>query len=268
MPSSFIRYEQRGRVVHLTLDRPQSRNAIATQADCDDLVAAFRRAQDAAGVSCAVLTGSGSAFCAGGDLKAMKARSGIGALDSPVATRANYRRGVQSVIRALWDCEVPMIAAVNGPAIGLGCDLASACDLRIASTSARFASSFISVGLVPGDGGAWILPRAIGLAKASEMIFTGEMLDAAQALSFGLVSRVVADDRLLDEAQILAERIASRPAKALRLTKRLLRESQHQRLSDILELSAAYQALAHETEDHREAVDAFTEKRSPVFTGR
>lgn len=265
--SSFVRFEQEARIVRLTLDRPESRNAIATHEDCEDLVANLRRVQDDGNLSCVVLSGAGSAFCAGGDLKAMQARSGIGALDSPAATRGNYRRGVQRVIRALWDCELPMIAAVNGPAIGLGCDLACICDLRIAANSAKFASSFINVGLVPGDGGAWILPRAVGLAKASEMIFTGEVLDAAQALQCGLVSRVVADDALIETAMALANTIASRPAKVLRLAKRLLREGQQQRLSDVLELSAAFQALAHETEDHREAVAAFVGKRPPQFTG-
>jgi len=185
----------------------------------------------------------------------------------PADTRSNYRRGVQRAIRAIWDCEVPAIAAVNGAAVGLGCDIAALCDIRIASESARFASTFVSLGIIPGDGGAWILPRAVGLSKASEMIFTGEMLDAAQALASGLVSRVVAPERLLPEAGELAGRIAAQPATALRLAKRLLREGQQQRLSDVLELSAAYQALAHETADHREAVDAFVEKRAPKFGG-
>lgn len=268
MSTAFARYEQTDRVVVLTLDRSQSRNAIGSLQDCEDLVQALTRAQQDSSVSCMILTGSGSSFCAGGDLKAMKARSGIGALDSPAATRANYRRGVQGVIRALWDIEVPMIAAVNGPAIGLGCDLATLCDIRIASDSARFASSFINVGLIPGDGGAWVLPRAVGLAKASEMIFTGQTLDAQEALRFDLVSRVVAPARLLAEAQEIAAQIVSRPARTLRLAKRLLREGQQQRLSDVLELSSAFQALAHETEDHAEAVDAFLQKREPRFTGR
>lgn len=264
----FVRYAREGRIVTLTLNRPETRNAIATQADCDDLVASLARAQQEPEASCIVLTGAGSAFCAGGDLKAMQQRRGIGRLDSPVATRGNYRRGVQSVIRALWDCELPMIAAVNGPAIGLGCDLACTCDLRIAADSARFASSFINIGLVPGDGGAWLLPRAVGLANAAELMFTGDTIDAQTARQMGLVSRVLPDAELMAEAGRLAARIVSRPAKTLRLTKRLLREGQQQRLSDLLELSSAFQALAHETADHEEAVAAFGEKRPPRFEGR
>jgi enoyl-CoA hydratase/carnithine racemase len=124
------------------------------------------------------------------------------------------------------------------------------------------------MGIVPGDGGAWILPRAVGLSKASEMIFTGDTITAAEALACGLVSQVLPADQLLAAANALAERIVCNPAKALRLSKRLLREGQQQRLSDVLELSAAFQALAHETRDHAEAVDAFLEKRSPVFTGK
>lgn len=267
-PSPFAHAEPHGPTLLLTLDRPERRNAIATLDDCRDLVAAIESAQQRDEIRCVVLTGRGSAFCAGGDLKAMQTRSGIGALDSPVATRDNYRRGVQSVIRALWDCELPMIAAVNGPAIGLGCDLATLCDMRVAATSARFASSFINVGLIPGDGGAWILPRAVGLAKAAEMIFTGETLDAAEALACGLVSRVVDDAQLLTAAFALAAKVAAQPARSQRLAKRLLREGQQQRLADLLELSSAYQALAHETADHREAVEAFVAKRQPQFTGR
>ena len=193
MSNSFVRYEQQDRVVTISFDRAADRNAIATQQDCDDLAAAFERAHHDAGVSCVILTGDGSAFCAGGNLKAMHERRGIGPLDQPADTRANYRRGVQKVIRQMWDCEVPMIAAVNGHAIGLGCDLACVCDIRIASESARFAESFIRLGLVPGDGGAWLLPRAVGDAKAAELALTGEMIDAQEALRIGLVSRVVPD---------------------------------------------------------------------------
>ncbi|MBL6751005.1 MAG: crotonase/enoyl-CoA hydratase family protein [Nevskia sp.] len=268
MAEPFVRYQRDGKIVTLTMNRPAARNAIGSHQDCEDFVAAVQRAHDEAGVNCVILTGEGSAFSAGGDLKAMKARSGIGPMDLPDSTRANYKRGVQRIIQTLWNCEVPMIAAVNGHAIGLGLDLACICDIRIAADSARFASSFIKVGIVPGDGGAWILPRAVGLSKASEMIFTGDTLDAATALSIGLVSRVVPAGELMPAALELAGRIACNPARALRLAKRLVREGQQQRLSDVLELSAAFQALAHETEDHREAVDALLGKREPNFTGR
>jgi len=263
----FVEVERRGAVAILRLNRPESLNAIATHEDCDDLVAALHAVHDDRNVSAGILTGAGRAFSAGGNLKAMQQRNGIGPLDQPDSTRANYRRGVQGITRAFMEIEVPMIAAINGHAIGLGCDLACLCDIRIAAESAKFSASFIKVGIVPGDGGAWSLQRVVGYAQAAEMLFTGDRYSAAEAKAFGLVGRVVPDDQLLDEALTLASRIAANPARALRLTKRLLREAQHQRMADILELSAAYQALAHETADHREAVDAFLEKRTPSFTG-
>lgn len=268
MSEPFVKYEQEGRVVVLTLNRPDERNAIGDLDACNAMAAGLERAHADAGVSCVILTGAGSAFCAGGNLKAMRERTGIGRLDSPAATRANYRRGVQKVIRALWEVEVPLVAAINGHAIGLGLDLACLCDIRIAADTAKMASSFINVGLVPGDGGAWILPRTVGLSKASELIFTGDTIDAAQALACGLVSSVVPAADLMKAAMAMAGKIASRPAQTLRLSKRLLREGQHLRLTDVLELSAAFQALSHETEDHTEAVNAFVEKRTPKFTGR
>jgi 2-(1,2-epoxy-1,2-dihydrophenyl)acetyl-CoA isomerase len=267
MREPFVKHEMTGRIATLTLNRPDVRNAISTLEDCTDLVNALETAERDDSVSCVILTGSGGTFCAGGNIRAMKERSGIGPTASPVGTRDNYRRGVQSVIAALWKCEVPMIAAINGHAIGLGLDIACLCDLRICADTAKFASSFIRLGIVPGDGGAWILPRAIGSARAAELMLTGDTYDAPAALSMGLVSAVVPAGGLMAEAHTLAARIVANPPRTLRLTKRLLREGQQQRLQDILELSASFQALAHETPDHHEAVQAFLEKREPRFTG-
>jgi enoyl-CoA hydratase/carnithine racemase len=197
----------------------------------------------------------------------MKDRTGIGPLETPLATRANYRRGVQRMSRAFHACDVPLIAAVNGFAIGLGNDLACFCDMRIASDKAKFAAGFIKMGLIPGDGGAWALPRAVGYARAAEMLFTGDTLSAEEALAYGLVSRVVPAESLMDEALALAERVAANPPRSLRVAKRLLLDSQALRLNEVLEMSAAYQALVHETPDHHEAIDAFLAKRKPNFTG-
>jgi len=210
-----------------------------------------------------IVTGSGKAFSAGGDVKDMKKYED----DTlrPVSIRTEYQQGIQRLTLAMYNLEVPMIAAVNGYAIGAGCDLTCMCDIRIAGESAKFAESFIKVGLIPGDGGAWLLPRVVGMSKAAEMAFTGEMLDANAALACGLVSRVVPDDQLLAEAGVLAAKIAANPGPTLRMTKRLLREGQVTRLSSLLELSASYQALAHKTAEHAEAVNAFMEKRKPDF---
>lgn len=263
----FIRRETHGKVAVLTIDRPDSLNAIGTLEDCDDFAAAVEAVGADRGISAFVLTGRGRAFSAGGNLKAMQERTGIGPGAQPGDTRDTYRRGVQRIVRALMDCEVPAIAAVNGHAVGLGCDLACLCDIRLAAASAQFSCSFIKVGLVPGDGGAWSLARVVGYSMAAELFLTGDRFDAARAQEIGLVSRVVPDADLLPEAMALADRIAANPARALRLTKRLLREAQTARMSEILELSAAYQALAHETADHKEAVAAFLAKRPPIFTG-
>ncbi len=264
---TFATYAKSGRIATITLNKPEARNAIGTQQDCDDLAGALWRAHDDAEISAVILTGAGKAFCSGGDLKAIRERTGIGPRGTPDGTRANYRRGVHSVIKALADVEIATIAAINGPAIGLGLDIAILCDMRIAAQNAKLASSFVKVGIIPGDGGAWILTQAIGSTYAAELILTGDTIDAAEAHRIGLVNKVVADESLMPEAQTLAERVAVNPPRSVRLAKRLLREAQHGRLADVLELSAAFQALAHETRDHKEAVDAFTQKRTPKFTG-
>lgn len=265
--SDYVTYDQDGPIVTLTLNAPDKRNAISTFADCDAVVAAVHRVNRDRSVRAVILTGAGTAFCAGGDLKAMRDRRGI-IEGSHADLRENYRRGVQAMANALYDCDAPTIAAVNGPAIGLGLDVACMCDMRIASEKASFAESFVKVGIVPGDGGAWLLPRVVGMSVACEMSFTGDVLTPQEAKEVRLVSRVVPHEELMDAARALAGRIAANPPEMVRMTKRLLREGQHTRLSTLLEMSAAFQALAHSTEDHKEAVSAMLEKRKPSFTGR
>lgn len=263
----FLKVEREGNVVLLTMNRPETRNALASAQDAEEFVDACAAIEADLDIGAVVITGAGTAFCAGGDLKAMKTRDGIGPAKSPIATRTNYRRTIQRIPLTLYELEVPTIAMVNGAAIGAGLDIACMCDIRYASEKARFAESFINLGIVPGDGGAWFLQRIVGPSLAMEMSFTGDVLGADAALKAGLVSRVLPADEALDGALELARRIAAKPRQALRLTKRLIREAQHSRLDTLLELSAAFQALAHETEDHAEAVDAFIEKRAPVFRG-
>lgn len=267
MSEPFVVYEKSDRIVTVTINRPDSRNAVAEHADCDDLVQAIEAADADREVSVLILTGAGSAFSAGGNLKNMRDRVGIGGLDSPDATRANYKKGVQRIPLALQSAEITTIAAINGHAIGLGLDIAAYCDLRVAADSAKFASSFLKVGLVPGDGGAWILPRVVGYARAAELILTGDTIGAEEALAIGLVNQVVPAAELMAAANRLADRVCANPPRSLRLAKRLLREGQNSRLPELLELSAAFQALAHETADHEEALAAFFEKRPARFTG-
>ena len=267
MAIPFLTVERQGRIAILTMNRPEALNAIGTLDDCDCIVDTLFALGNDRSISALVLTGSGRAFSSGGNIKGMQQRIGIGVLEQPDSTRANYRRGVQRAVRALLDCEIPMIAAINGHAIGLGLDLACLCDIRIAADSAKMAASFIKVGIVPGDGGAWTLQRIVGYSLAAELFLTGRSFDAEYARSIGLVSRVVPHEDLLPAAIGVAQDIASNPPRALRLTKKLLREAQHGRAHDVLELSAAYQAIAHETHDHAEAVAALLDKRAPNFTG-
>ncbi|NJN47297.1 MAG: crotonase/enoyl-CoA hydratase family protein [Candidatus Competibacteraceae bacterium] len=264
--SEPLLYQQNETIVTLTLNRPETRNPISE----DDMIEALETAvacinRDQS-VRVVIVTGAGSAFSSGGNVKHMRDRQGMFG-GSPTQVRTGYRHGIQRIPLALYNIETPTLAAVNGPAIGAGCDLALMCDIRIAAETALFAESFVKVGIIPGDGGAWFLPRAVGLSRACEMAFTGEPIDAQTALDWGLVSKVVPPEQLLEEAGKLALRIAVNPPDALRMTKKLIREGQHLRLDSLLELSAAFQALAHHTRDHQEAVAALLEKRTAHFSG-
>lgn len=254
-------------IVTLTLNRPELRNPISDNEVVEGVLDALEQIEGNPAARVVILTGAGKAFSSGGNINAMK--PGGGGLNGglPARTRGNYKRGIQRLPLAFAALEVPVIAAVNGPAIGAGLDLACMCDLRIAGESARFAESFVKLGIIPGDGGAWLLQRVIGFSKAAEMSLTGDAIDAAEALACGLVSQVVADDQLLTTARNLAEKIAANPPFAVRMTKRLLWEARRADLATILEMSAAMQAVAHATGDHAEAVDAFLEKRTPAFKG-
>ena len=261
---NFLLYEKDGPVVTLTMNRPDLRNALSDADAVEDFVQACRQIEVDLSVRAVIVTGAGSAFSSGGNLKTMRESLGTGS-GEPAMIRYKYRSGIQRIPTVLYNLEVPTIAAINGPAIGAGCDLACMCDIRIASDRATFAESFVKLGIVPGDGGAWLLPRVVGMSRACEMTFTGEALDASMALAWGLVSRVVPHHELMEQANNLARRITANPGHALRMSKRLIREGQHLRLDSLLEMSAGFQALAHHTEHHEEALDAFIEKRAPVF---
>lgn len=264
---SALLVEVSGPVATLTINRPETRNPLGAEGDGDLFQDAVRSINANRSVRCVILTGAGKAFSAGGDVKAMRDKAG--AFAGPgVAIRERYRNGIHQIVRALWGVEVPMIAAVNGPAIGLGNDVACLADMRIASDTAIFGATFLKIGLVPGDGGSWLLPRVIGHARAAELLYAGTTVDAKTALSWGLVSRVVPAAQLMDEARSLAVQICQQPPDVLRMTKKMLREGAQTSFDTILEMSAAFQALAHHTEDHAEALDAFFEKRPGDFKGR
>ncbi|HVT24272.1 MAG TPA: crotonase/enoyl-CoA hydratase family protein [Rhizomicrobium sp.] len=264
---SALLFEKNGPLVTLTINRPETRNPLGEEGDGELFSEACARINGDRDVRCVILTGAGSAFSAGGNVKAMRERSGSFA-GAGVHIRERYRNGIHRIVRSLWGVEVPMIAAVNGPAIGLGNDVACLADMRIAADNAIFGATFLRIGLVPGDGGSWILPRTIGHARAAELFFTGDTIDAQTALSWGLVSRVVPAAQLIDDARALAARICRQPPDVLRMTKRMMREGQSVSFDTIMEMSASMQALAHLTEDHHEAVAAFFEKRPGDFKGR
>jgi enoyl-CoA hydratase/carnithine racemase len=257
-----IIFEQKGAVAVLTLNRPDIRNAFTHQEMIDEIVDACQRVQDAESVSVLVVTGAGSAFSAGGNVKDMYKKEGMFSGD-PNDVRQNYRKGLQRVTLAFQRLDVPAIAAVNGPAIGAGCDLTCMCDIRIASENARFGETFVSVGLIPGDGGAFLLPRVVGFSKALELAFTCRVIDAAEALRIGLVSEVTPPDKLFERAMDVAAEIAQHPARILRLAKRLFYLSQGRSLEETLELSCSFQALCHHSPEHMAALEAlFARQRS------
>ncbi|QHJ01029.1 crotonase/enoyl-CoA hydratase family protein [Xylophilus rhododendri] len=262
MPDTLL-YQQDGPVVTLTLNDPERRNPLTGNDIVDRLLEAIARIEADDAVRVVILTGAGTAFSAGGDIRTMQQQATGD--HGPMKLRRDYRGGIQRLPLALFNLEVPVIAAVNGAAVGAGLDLSCMCDIRIASEHAKFAESFVKLGLIAGDGGSWLLPKLIGLSRAAEMSFTGETIDARQALEWNLVSRVVPATELMDAARVMAARIAANPTHAVRLTKRLIRESLHSRLDTVLEMAAMFQAVSHQTPEHKEAVDAFLEKRAPKF---
>lgn len=264
---SLIRIETHGPIQIWTLDRPERLNALPDPDDGEAFRSACEGVNADKSIRCVVMTGAGRAFSAGGDLKAMKDRRDLFS-GSGIELRDSYRRVVHQIVRALYDLEVPLIAAVNGPAMGLGGDIAGLADIRIASQAASFGAPFLKLGILPGDGGAWLLPRNVGYARAAEMLFTGRSIDAATALDWGLVNRVVPALSLMDAAMETASEVAAQAPQALRMTKALLRQGRDLGFDAILEMTAAMQALAHLTEDHIEGVTAVLEKRPADFTGR
>jgi enoyl-CoA hydratase/carnithine racemase len=263
--SDVLLFDVKNHIATLTLNQPESRNSISEYEMIEAITSACERLNNDKDIRVAILTANGSAFCSGGNIKDMRDKKGMFGGDD---IAANYKSGIQRIPLALNRVEVPLIAAVNGPAVGAGCDLACMCDIRIASEKAMFAESFVKVGLIPGDGGAWFLPKVVGISRATQMALSGEMIDAQTAQEWNLVSEVVLHDNLLHRAEELAQQIAQNPPATVRATKRLLKIAQGMKLSDLLDESARVQAKMHASEDHMEAVNAFLEKRKPEFIGK
>lgn len=259
-------FDLRDRVATLTLNRDDVRNALTGTALAADLVNTVNWCDSSDRVSVLVITGAGSAFSSGGNVKEMQEKAGTFA-GSPAAIQEHYRRGIQQIPLVISRADVPILAAVNGPAIGAGLDLACMCDLRIGSEKALLGETFINLGIIPGDGGGWFLQRLIGYQLAAELAFTGRLVKAEEALRLGIFLDVVPHDKLLERVNLLAAEIAAKPPNALRLTKRLMKLAQRSDLPDFLEMAAAFQAVSHHTLDHFEAVNAFLEKRKAEFSG-
>ncbi|NRA24870.1 MAG: crotonase/enoyl-CoA hydratase family protein [Oleispira sp.] len=268
MPATdILKFSVDNHIATIVLNQPETRNSISEHEMIDAIVTACDELNQNQDIRVGILTGAGSAFCSGGNVKDMRDKKGMFAGSSDELAN-NYRNGIQRIPLALSQIDIPLIAAVNGPAVGAGCDLTCMCDIRIASEKAKFSESFIKVGIIPGDGGAWFLPRIIGISRASQMALTGQIIDAQTAMQWNLVSEVVAHDDLLKRANALAQQIASNPPQVIRATKRLLKLGQTLDLPELLDESAKVQAQMHGTEDHIEAVNAFLEKRSPQFKGQ
>jgi enoyl-CoA hydratase/carnithine racemase len=255
-----LEIDDRG-VATVTLDCPERRNVISDDPLMSELIDVAQHVNTASGVRAVVLTGRGSAFSAGGNIQKMRDREGMfGGTTDEIVT--GYRNGVQRLIQAVFDIEVPTVAAINGPAIGAGFDLALACDLRLCSSTAKFGETFVNLGIVPGDGGSWLLPRAVGVQRAAELAFTGRVFGPDEARALGVVLAVHEPDDLLAAAAELAASIAAKPATAVRWTKQLLRRAEQATLAEVLAATAPLQAILHGSDDHLAALETMAQATS------
>ena len=241
------------KVALLTLNRHDIRNALTGSHLVDDIVATARWVNTTSDVSVLVITGAGSSFSAGGNIHDMANRAGDFAGDV-AEVEERYRRGIQRIPLAMQDVEIPIIAAVNGPAIGAGFDLANMADIRLASKDAKFGETFLNLGIIPGDGGAWFMQRLIGYQRAFELTLTGRIIKADEAYELGIVLEVLEAVDLLPRTLDLARQIARQPHKATRLTKRLLKIAPRMELGDFLSLCACFQGMCHNEIEHLDAV--------------
>jgi enoyl-CoA hydratase/carnithine racemase len=262
MEKGDLIYRAEDNIASIILNRPEAKNAFS-----NSMIDLWQRALGAArkddNVRVVVLTGSGDTFCSGGNIRDMA--------DGKLVSwdMKNFLwEGVHRIVLAMEDLDKPVIAAINGPAMGAGLDMALMCDMRLCSDRARLCESYILMGLVPGDGGAFFLPRLVGVAKAMELLLTGEMIDPHEALRIGLVNRVVSHESLMEQTTRLALKIASQPPQAVRMMKRAVYQSLTSPLRTHLDYISSQVSLLSETEDHREAARSFLEKRKPIFTGK
>jgi len=262
--SQELLFEIDDRIATITLNRPEKLNAFTAEM-IDGYYEALLECRDSDAVGVIVLTGAGRAFCAGGDVGRMGAAGKEEA--TPLNTKSRLWDHIQRIPKLLIELDKPIIAAVNGVAVGAGMDLAQMCDMRTAAASARFSESYVKLGIVPGAGGSYFLPRLVGAAKAIELLLTGDFVDAEEALRLGLVNHVWPDDELMARTYELAGRIAANAPISIRLIKRAMYQSLSLDLRTHLDLISSHMSIARASADHIEAIAAFKEKRTAVFRG-
>ena len=262
MTQPHVLYEIKNHVAIITLNRPEARNAFSHEMITlwNDYL---KQARGNNTVRVIIVTGAGDTFCSGGDIREM-AEGRLQSWDM----KSFLWDGVHRIILTLEDLDKPVIAAINGAAMGAGMDMAIMCDIRMCSENARFAESYINMAVIAGDGGAYFLSRLVGTSKALELLLTGEVVSPEEALQLGIVNRVVPHEDLTKETIALAETIAHKPPLAVRMMKRSVYQAQTGSLRSHLDYISSQMALLSETDDHREAAQAFLEKRAPVFTGK
>lgn len=254
-----IRTESADGITTITLADSETRNAMTGVEMIEDLLDALDEAETGPEVAVVIIEAEGPAFSSGGNVKDMAAREGLFS-GAPAEQMESYRDTIQQLTRFLATTDLVTIASVNGPAVGAGFDLVLGCDLRFGSRNASFAHTFIEMGIIPGDGGAWLLPRVVGWQRATELALTARFITAAEAENYGVLLEVVPEDKLDKRVREVARVIASKPRPAVTLAKRLLRQARSMDLDGFLEFSAALQAIAHTTPEHEIAVTSYVER--------
>ncbi len=261
-----IKVQKRSDQLWVSLNNPEASNAI-TYEMTESLIKVLKYADFDPDVRVIILSGEGKNFCSGGDVKAMENRTGMFA-GEPNELRMRYMHGIQQIPKCIEDLSTPLIAMIQGAAVGAGCDLAMMCDLRIGCLTSKFGESFVRIGLVPGDGGSFFLQRVIGFSKAMQMSLTAEFVTGEEAQSWGLLNYLVSESELLLETEKLAAKISANAPAAVQMTKKAMKLAYMNDLSTVLDISAAFQAIAQRTEDHFEALSAVKAKKIAQFQGR
>lgn len=261
-----LQVQQQDTLLWLTLNNPEQSNAISLEM-VDSLTHVLKHADFDSHVRVIIIKGEGVSFCAGGDVKAMQNKTGMFAGESN-ELRMRYIHGIQQIPKVIEELSKPLIAMVNGPAIGAGCDLAMMCDVRLGTEKSKFGETFVKLGLVPGDGGTFFLQRVIGFSKAMQMSLTGDLVAGEEAHRWGLLNYFVSETELENETRKVAMKIAGNAPVAVQMTKKAMKMAYMNDLQTILDLSAAYQGITQRTEDHFIALRAMKEKKSPDFKGR